>query len=195
MSPFASRHTTPSGAQSHQGVGVGSRSGIIEVLTADHRRIQRLVDRIRCSAPGGSGRRALVEQLGTSLVRHFAVEREYLCPALRRYLPDGGTRADGRLAEYREIEELLTLLEAREPDDERFGDLLVSVVTRVTEHVVVEEQLLFPRLQGVCPADVLQELESQACGAEPSAPVGRTAAPVGGTWGRLRDAVSRRGRQ
>lgn len=185
---------------------MGSRSGIIEVLTADHRRIQRLVDRIRCSPPGGGRRKTLVEELGTRLVRHFAVEREYLCPALRRYLPDGGTHAEGRLAEYREIEALLILLEAREPDDERFGDLLVSVVARVTEHVVVEEQLLFPRLQGVCPADVLQELESKACGAEPSAPTrpgagapgsaptGRTAAPVRGPWDHLRDAVSRRGR-
>ncbi|TWV32556.1 hemerythrin domain-containing protein [Streptomyces misionensis] len=185
---------------------MGSRSGIIEVLTADHREIQRLFDRIRSSSPGGDERGALVEQVSIRLVRHFTVERECLYPALRRYLPDGGARAERRIGGQRRIEELLTSLESLEADSERFGHLLLSLLTRVTEHVVEEEQLLLPRLQALCPADVLRDLGDKARraeasaptrprpGAPGSAPLTRATAQVWGPWDRLRDLVTRRGR-
>jgi hemerythrin superfamily protein len=187
-------------------VGVGSRSDIIEVLTADHRMIQRLFDRIRSSAPGSDERRALVEQVSIALVRHSVAEREYFYPAVRRFLPDGGTWAERELTEHRRIEELLKSLEAHEVGSEEFGHLLLSVITRVTEHVVEEEQLVFPRLQAVCPADVLQDLGRKVRDAEASAPtrprpsasapapVVKAAAQVWGPWDRLRDLMTRRGR-
>ncbi|MGW5663990.1 hemerythrin domain-containing protein [Streptomyces sp. NPDC003758] len=184
-----------------------SRSGIIEVLTADHREIQRLFGRIRSSPPGSEERKILVEQVSSSLVRHSVTEKEYLYPAMRRYVTDGDTWADRELTEHREIEGLLNSLEAQEADSAEFGHLLLSVITRVTEHVVEEEQLIFPRLQAVCPADVLQELGARARdteasaptrprpGAPESAPMTKVTAQVWGPWDRLRDLVTRRGRR
>ncbi|MEU2356026.1 hemerythrin domain-containing protein [Streptomyces misionensis] len=183
-----------------------SGSGIIEVVTADHREIQRLFDRIRSASPRGDERKTLAEQVSISLVRHFTVEREHLHPVLRRYLPDGGALVERRLDEQRRIEELLTSLEAEEAGSERFGHLLLSVLDRVTEHVVEEEQLLLPRLQALCPADVLRDLGRKARraqasaptrprpGAPGSAPLTRATAQVWGPWDRLRDLVTRRGR-
>ncbi|MFE1972517.1 hemerythrin domain-containing protein, partial [Streptomyces hygroscopicus] len=104
-----------------------SGSGVIEVLTADHRKFQRLFDRIRSSAPGSDERKSHVEQLSISLVRHSVAERAYLYPAVRRYLPDGGIWADRLLSEQRCIEKLLNSLEAQEVKSEEFGDLLLSV--------------------------------------------------------------------
>ncbi|MGV9246754.1 hemerythrin domain-containing protein [Streptomyces sp. NPDC003710] len=186
---------------------MGSRSSIIEVLTADHRKIQRLFDRIRSSAPGSGERRTLVEQVSVSLVRHSVAEKEYLYPAVRRFVVDGAAWADRELTEHRRIEELLKSLEAQESGSEEFTRLLLSVITRVTEHVVEEEQLLFPRLQAVCPADVLRDLGTKVRDTEASAPTRpRPGAPASaalvkvtaqawGPWDRLRDLVTRRGRR
>jgi hemerythrin superfamily protein len=186
---------------------VGSGSGIIEVLTADHRTIQRLFDRIRSSAPGSDERKTLVEQVSISLIRHSVAEKEHLYPAVRRFVVDGDTWADHELLEHRRIEELLHALEGQEGDSEDFGHLLLSVINRVTEHVVEEEQLLFPRLQAGCPADVLQELGTKVRNSEASgptrprpsppesAPMVKVTAQAWGPWDRLRDLVTRRGRQ
>ncbi|MGW3497661.1 hemerythrin domain-containing protein [Streptomyces sp. NPDC001020] len=186
---------------------MGSRSDIIEVLTADHRKIQRLFDRIRSSAPGSNERKALVEQVSITLVRHSVAEKEYLYPAVRRFVADGDAWMDHELTEHRAIEELLDSLEAQEPDSEEFGRLLLALVTRVTRHVVKKEQLLFPRLQAMCPADVLRELgekvrDAEASaptrprpGAPESAPLLKAASQVWGPWDRLRDLVTRRGRR
>ncbi|MEU0213976.1 hemerythrin domain-containing protein [Streptomyces sp. NPDC006265] len=185
---------------------MGSGSNIIEVLTADHREIQRLVDRIRSSPPAGGERKSHVEQLSISLVRHSVAEKEHLYPTVRRYLPDGDTWADRGLSAHRAIAELLDSLEALEASSEQFTDRLLSVVARVTEHVVEEEQLLFPRLHAVCSPDVLQEIGAKARETEGSAPthprpgaprsalMTKATAQVWGPWDRLRDLVKHRGR-
>lgn len=189
---------------------MGGRSDIIGVLTADHREIQRLFDRIRSCTPGSDERTALVERVGDTLVRHSVAGKEYLYPAVRRFLADGATWTDQGAAAHREIEELLRSLEAREalePGGEESGRLLLALVTRVTRHVVEEEQILFPRLQALCPADVLRDLGEKARDTEVSAALRsrpgapeparptRAASPAWGPWARLRDLVTRRGRR
>jgi hemerythrin superfamily protein len=191
-------------------VGGRSDSDIIGVLTADHREIQRLFDRLRSSAPVSDERSALVERASVALVRHSVAEKEYLYPAVCRFVPDGDAWTDQGLAEHREIEELLESLEAREaaePGGEESGRLLLAVITRVTRHLVEEEQILFPRLQALCPADVLKELGRKARDAEASAPtrprpdapgsapLTKAASRVWGPWDRIRDLLTRRGRR
>ncbi|MEU5085301.1 hemerythrin domain-containing protein [Streptomyces sp. NPDC021356] len=184
-----------------------SRSGIVDQLTRDHQRIRGLFDRIRSARPGSGERSALVERACAELVRHTVVEKAYLYPAVRRYLPDGDRWAERELSAHQELEELLVDLEAAAPDGEEFGQLLLTVVTRTTEHIVEEEQLLFPRLQALCPAEALRELGAKARTAAASAPTRpRPAAPdaaplvklTAQVWGpldRLRDLASRRGRR
>ncbi|MFF8596239.1 hemerythrin domain-containing protein [Streptomyces sp. NPDC015220] len=185
-----------------------SRSGsIVDELTADHARIRSLFDRIRAARPGGPERPALVEQVSIGLVRHSVAEKAHLYPAVRRFLPDGDRWAERELREHREVEELLVSLEAADPAGEEYTRLLLAVVTRVTRHVVEEEQVLFPRLQVLCPADVLRELGAKVREAEASAPTRpRSAAPdaaplvklTAQVWGpldRLRDLTARRGRR
>ncbi|GAB7058985.1 hemerythrin domain-containing protein [Streptomyces mexicanus] len=184
-----------------------TRRGIVEELTDDHRRIQSLFDRIRSAPAGSAERSALVEEASRELVRHATAERSHLYPAVRRHLPDGAARAEHALRGHQEIEELLRSLREADTGGEEFGRLLLSVVTRVTRHVVEEEQLLFPRLQALCPAEVLCELGAKVRGAEASAPTrprpaASDAAPLvritSQVWGpldRLRDLASRRGRR
>ncbi|MFF9409458.1 hemerythrin domain-containing protein [Streptomyces anandii] len=184
-----------------------SQSGIVQELTADHARVRGLFDRIRSSEPGSTERADLVEQAGIELVRHSVAEKEYLYPAVRRHLPDGDGWADRELAQHQEVEWLIAALEDAEPHGEEYGRLLLALVTRVTEHLVEEEQLLFPRLQALCPADELRELGGKVRAAEVSAPTRprplapdsaalvKAGAQVWGPLDRLRDFAGRRGRR
>ncbi|MEU6478612.1 hemerythrin domain-containing protein [Streptomyces sp. NPDC047017] len=182
------------------------RGGIVEELTGDHRRVQGLFDRIRSARPGSRERSALVEQLSGELVRHAVATKEYLYPAVRRRLPDGDRWAEHALRGHRETEELLGELAGADPAGARFTGLLLSVITRATAHMVEEEQLLFPRLEALCPPRTLRELGARVRDAEGSAPARpRPAAPetaplvkvtaqVRGPLDRLRDLAARRGR-
>ncbi|WP_432138143.1 hemerythrin domain-containing protein [Streptomyces sp. bgisy154] len=181
-------------------------SGLIDELAADHQRMQRLFDRIRAAPRDGDGRKALLEQLSTAMARHSVVTREHLFPVVRRYVLDGDDWADRDLDRQGRIAETLRALEDLEAGEERFGTLLLSLIEQVTDHVVEEEQLLFPRLRAMCPADVLDGLGPKARETRPLAPTRpRPAAPrsatgtklmarVAGPWDRLRDRITGRGR-
>ncbi|ANH94883.1 MULTISPECIES: hemerythrin domain-containing protein [unclassified Streptomyces] len=180
------------------------RSGIVEELTRDHARVQHLFDRIRAAPPGSPERTALVERAAAELVRNGVAEKAHLYPAVRRFLPDGERRAAHGLRRLRETEELLVRLAAAHGEDAT--RLLVALVTQVGERFVEEQQELFPRLQALCPAEVLRDLGTRARAAAASAPTRpRPAAPdaaplvkvTARVWGpldRLRDLATRRGR-
>ncbi len=182
-------------------------SGIIGELAADHRAVQQLFDRIRAAAPGSAERKDLADRVTIDLVRHGAVEKEHLYPAVRRYLPRGTAWADRGLANHAGIERVLKELDQRRPDDEEFGGLLVELVTLVTAHSVEEEQRLFPLLQAVCPAAELRELGEKVRADRPTAPTrprppapqaesaGPAVLPGTGLLDRVRDVLTRRGRR
>ncbi|MFB8000447.1 hemerythrin domain-containing protein [Streptomyces sp. NPDC056002] len=178
---------------------------VIQELTADHRKVQGLFDRIRSAEPGGDTRGVLVEQAGIELVRHAVVEKEYLYPAVRDHVADGALWASRELAEHADIEEILQSLQDQEPGQADYDQLVLSLVTRVTDHMREEEQLLFPRLQAVCPADLLEQLGEKVRHAKKTAPtrprqhfpdsplVNKLVAPELGMIDRLRDFLTGRG--
>ncbi|MFF6998897.1 hemerythrin domain-containing protein [Streptomyces sp. NPDC008313] len=179
---------------------------VIQELTSDHREVQALFDRFRAAAPGSAERADLVDRLTIELVRHSVAEKEYLYPAVRDHVADGDRWADKELAEHQEVEELLRDLAGREADAEDFDELVLSLVVQVTAHAREEEQLLFPRLQAVCPAGILDELGEKVRQAKRTAPtrarprlpdsplVNKALAPRVGLLDRLRDVLTRRGR-
>ncbi|MEW2636288.1 hemerythrin domain-containing protein [Streptomyces sp. NPDC048389] len=186
---------------------MGHEADIIQELTADHRAVQRLFDRVRAAAPGSHARKQLVEQATIELVRHSTVEKEYLYPAVRKHVVDGDQWADKELADHAEVEKVLQALDGLAPDDDRFVPLTLSLMTLVTDHVRDEEQRLFPRLQALCPADLLRHLGEQvrtAGKATPTRPrphaldsprANKVTAPPLSMWDSLRDALSGRGRR
>ncbi|MFD8542907.1 hemerythrin domain-containing protein [Streptomyces sp. NPDC059649] len=185
---------------------MGPAPDIIEELTADHRAVQRLFDRIRAAAPGSAARKALVEQVSAALVRHSVAEKEHLYPAVRDYVAHGRRWAEKELSDHERIEELLHDLAQREPQDEDFTALVLALSTQVTSHILDEEQRLFPRLQATCPADTRQELGERIRRARNSAPTHprpnapdsalatRAVSPGLGLLDGLRDFLTRRGR-
>jgi hemerythrin superfamily protein len=179
---------------------------VIQELTADHHKVQRLFDRIRSAEPGSAARRELVEQVGVELVRHTVVKREYLYPAVRDHVAQGSRWAERELAEHAVIEEILQTLQSPELHQETFDLLVLDLVTRVTAHMREEEQLLFPRLHAVCPADLLEQLGESVRRGRATAPTrprpqlpdssqaGELVAPEPGVIDRIHDFLTRRPR-
>ncbi|MEW2619196.1 hemerythrin domain-containing protein [Streptomyces sp. NPDC048106] len=183
---------------------MGSDSGIIEQLAADHRRIQNLLDRVRSAPPGSDERTSLVEQAGSRLVSHLVAERERLYPLVHRYVVDGDAGVNELLAVDEDIQRTLKALEAAPAGSERYARLLLCLVSGVTEHVVGMEQRLFPRLQAMSPVAVLRDAGAGTRHAEavgptrprpdaPSSPaLTKLTSAVWGPLDRLRDRLERR---
>ncbi|MFG3497786.1 hemerythrin domain-containing protein [Streptomyces sp. NPDC047928] len=187
---------------------------LIQELTADHGRIQRLFDRLRASEPLGARRAELVARAVRAIALHLDIESRCLAPVVRQEPADGDRPADGGrpadradradqadagragraeygdYAEHAALARTLRALEAREPGGEEYGELLLSLVTRVTDHARHQEQRLFPRLQAVCPPDVLARYgrEVRKLRAAHAAAPG-PAAVRRGPAGRLRDRL------
>ncbi|MEV5510796.1 hemerythrin domain-containing protein [Streptomyces orinoci] len=180
---------------------------LITELTADHRVVQRLFDRIRAAPPGSAERGELVERVTMELVAHSAVEKEHLYPAVRDHLPDGAGWVERELADHDRVERILRELEELEPGDEEFARLLPLLVAQVTTHVLEQEQRLFPRLGARCPTEVLAELGEKVRrsrrlvptrprpGIPDLAPVTKAVSPGLGLLDRIRDRLTGRARR
>ncbi|MFC5720993.1 hemerythrin domain-containing protein [Streptomyces gamaensis] len=179
---------------------------LIGELTADHRKVRRLFDRIRAAPPGSTARKELADQVTAELVRHGAVEEKHLHPALRRHLPRGARWCEQDLADHAAIERVLRELGQQQPGEAEFDHLLVELITRVTAHTLDEEQRLFPRLQAACPAELLRELGEKTRTDRPTAPARprpsapqlepahQPETPATGILGRIRGFLTARGR-
>jgi hemerythrin superfamily protein len=89
---------------------------------------------------------------------HAFAEETVLWPVLRRVLPDGDALTLQVEKEHQEVNELVSALEADGPDDPRRPARLARLVEVLREDVRDEEDVLFPRLQEVVPADELRRL-------------------------------------
>lgn len=61
---------------------MGHGGDVIQELTADHREVDGLFDRIEAVPARGSERRRLLDQLTIELVRHAVAEEQHLYPAV-----------------------------------------------------------------------------------------------------------------
>lgn len=179
---------------------------IIGELSAGHRAVHRLFDAVRASAPGSTARKELTDEVAVAFVRHAVAVQEHLYPVVRERVADGAVRVERGVAAHRGVQRVLRELEGRRADDPEFTPLLVALIARVTDDFLEEEQRLFPRLQAVCPAPVLDELGAEVrrsrkrlptrphAAPAGSAPAVRLPAPGAGLLDRVRDILTGRGR-
>ena len=107
----------------------GPDPDITELLTADHRRMARLLD-------DGAPARELVSELAS----HLVAEAQLLYPSLRRHLDTGEADVDGLLTTDHRLEQVLTAL------DHSGGDPPAELA-EVFAHHVSEQERLFPQLR------------------------------------------------
>jgi len=130
---------------------------LVDLLVADHRRLESLFAEIEISAAGRARRTALDAAI-VALERHSAAEEQFLRPALLQYLPSGPDIAAYETTEHARAAELVDRLSGLAPADPLFGELLAALLDSVRLHMQEEETEIFPRLLAACPSETLLEL-------------------------------------
>ncbi|MFE1404522.1 hemerythrin domain-containing protein [Streptomyces sp. NPDC058770] len=143
---------------------------VIEELTADHREMDDLFDRIEALPPGSPERRRLLDQLTIEMVRHSVAEEQHLYPAVREHIPRGDALADKEAADHGRVEQLLKDLEGMDADEPEFVHLFAKLRTEVRAHVQDEEDNLFAQLRAACGPELLDLLGQEARLSKESAP-------------------------
>lgn len=114
---------------------------LIELLVAEHRRLESLFAEVETARTPGRRQEALAAALA-ALARHSAAEERFLHPVLRSHLPAGPD-----IASYEEAEHA-SFATAEPPE----------LFDAVRQHMQEEETELFPRLAQVCPDGELRRL-------------------------------------
>lgn len=185
---------------------MAQRGNVIAELTADHREVERLFDRILALPPGDPIRKEVADRITIALVRHATAEEICLYPAVRERLDGGEEVAERSLLEQTEMERTLKRLERLAVPNTEFNRLVAQLDKDVRTHVETEEQVLFPALADACSPQELDELGAQVRKAKDRAPTRPHPAaphtppanlrltPGIGLVDRVRDAISGRGR-
>ncbi|NGP05726.1 hemerythrin domain-containing protein [Rhodococcus sp. 14C212] len=181
---------------------------VIEVLTHDHREVERMFAELEgLDDSGGETARArrkdLVDQVTIELIRHSVAEEAEVYPAVKKKVSE--PEAERAKHEHAEAEETMKRLERLVPGDPEFDTELALLMREVRAHVAEEEGEIFPHLRTVFSPEELIDLGRKVEAVKkiaptrphPSAPDeppgDKILGPVTGLLDRLRDAVSRRG--
>jgi hypothetical protein len=131
----------------------------LDVLKHDHRELEDLIRRLEAGQSGpDEQRKALLDAVTVELAWHFSIARRFVTPLTRRALADSDALADGEAADMIAAEEVLKVLETKQPCDPRFEKLVEQLTTMVGKHIDHEEQILFPELSRACGREELMAL-------------------------------------
>ena len=142
---------------------------VVEVLTIDHREATELVELI-FQTEDPADRRSMTDMLIAELVRHSVAEEMYVYPAMKEHLPDGEQAVQHDTEEHQELLEQMKQLEALEPTDARFDQLLRDLEATLRDHVQDEEDDQFPKLRARIPHEQLVEMGQKVETAKKMAP-------------------------
>ena len=110
---------------------------VIDLILADHRRMEDLLRQLRDSS---SDRESVRAAFSTLHVAHAEAEEKYVYPALRRQHAVGEHEAEHGEEEHAEGNEaLLALLECAGTDTQKFDDALEELAKLVNHHLTEEE--------------------------------------------------------
>lgn len=142
---------------------------VVDVLTTDHTEATALLAQIR-SATVAEERRDLADTLISELVRHSVAEEMFVYPVMQEELPDGEQAVEHDTKEHKQLESIMKELEAVEPTDAQFGQLLTRLEGVLRDHVQDEESEQFPQLRARIGRERLVELGDKVEAAKKVAP-------------------------
>ncbi len=136
----------------------------IEVLTEDHRLIDRLFEHYAAVRSADAA-----AQLGDALLLHARVEEEFLYPLVRTTLVDG----DRLTIEAEQDHELVKafVAEAEDTLGHALDELVFELQADVAIHVRWEEEDLFPRLTEAIDVGAQHEIATRVLAFKRSQPV------------------------
>jgi len=127
----------------------------IELLTSQHRMVERLFEELGAETPGSTGFRRLFDDLADALAVHATIEEKVFYPGVKR--EETVELLENSVEEHLEVKRVLATLIDTPPDGEARAEL--EELAGLTErHVIEEESELFPLVRQVVADDELREL-------------------------------------
>jgi hemerythrin-like domain-containing protein len=120
---------------------------VVELLTARHRELQKLVEEYERATGDPQERPAILAELRQLLSIHEAVEQQLVHPLVRRQLPDGHRLAVEILDQEQAGALLLARIEETQPGTVEREELVRALFDAVRRHVDTEETAVFPLLR------------------------------------------------
>lgn len=128
---------------------------IVEVIKAQHRQVEELLDRAQ---EGGPDAGALLQQVSDLLLPHSQAEESFVYPTIRDRRQDQAEEVHDSVAEHQHIEGLLAELVQEGPDSPGYDGKLAGMVGELRHHVEEEEQDLLPVLEKSLSAEEREEM-------------------------------------
>ncbi len=117
----------------------------IALLTADHRKVQKLFKEFEGLGDGEGERKGqIVEQACAELTMHSTIEEEIFYPAMREAINDAELLDEAEV-EHATAKELISQLQAMKPGDDLYEAKFKVLGEYVNHHIKEEQQQIFPR--------------------------------------------------
>jgi hemerythrin superfamily protein len=131
----------------------------ITMLKDDHEAVEQLFKRFeRAGDRAFVEKRAIVDRIIEELSVHAAIEEQVFYPAVRAMVPEADDVGTESLEEHHVVKWVLSELDGRSPEDERFDAKVTVLVNNVRQHVDVEEGQLFPMVRNELGRKALSDL-------------------------------------
>jgi hypothetical protein len=151
---------------------------VFEVLSADHRQLQRLLSELDVGPDRATDlpdaerhvRATLSAKLISEAARHEAVEHQYFWPAVRDRLRDGDELSAHATAQEAVALETLAKLDLLSPGDPDFENLVAKLTPATVEHIGFEEDHVWPLLHAVLSAADAEQLGEMLIDGKKTAP-------------------------
>jgi hemerythrin superfamily protein len=135
--------------------GDGTEQDAIDLLTMQHRAVEEMFQEIEQQKPGSVAHRRLFGDLADALAVHATIEEKIFYPSVKR--SETEDLLEESVEEHLEVKRILaTLLETAQDGD--VSAELEELAGLTEEHVIEEEQELFPKVRKLLAAEELREL-------------------------------------
>jgi hemerythrin superfamily protein len=143
----------------------------ITLLRTDHKAVESLFKEFeKTGERADTTRRRLVERMIEELSVHATIEEQLFYPAVRHSVPDQEGMVLESIEEHHVVKWLLSELDGRQPEDERFEPKVTVLIEMVRHHVWEEETDLFPQVRQTMGRKQLSELGDSMAEAKDVAP-------------------------
>lgn len=117
--------------------------GIFQRLAEDHGEISTLMRRVAASHEGSHVRAELFPTIRMELLAHARAEEKEVYSVFRA-VPELAARMDRSVNEHETVARMLEQLTHMSMNDERWMEVFRELLAHVHEHVIEEEQVVFP---------------------------------------------------
>jgi hemerythrin superfamily protein len=143
----------------------------ISMLKDDHKTVERLFKRFEKAGDRAHiEKRDIVDGIIETLSMHAAIEEQVFYPVVRATVPDTEDLILESLEEHHIVKWVLSELDSRRPEDERFDAKVTVLIENVRHHVEEEERDLFPMVRNELGRNSLRDLGEAMAAAKKAAP-------------------------